>query len=120
MLLRGLRFHKFVLMAVGLLLLTAIGSWAFPACDNFGQDWNINLGAFGGTFPGTMIVSGCRDCNGSLGCGGSLPLDGAAALTVGAPGSAYSVIWSLTAYRPAGPWSTETSATNSDRPVPSR
>jgi hypothetical protein len=71
---------------------------AFPACDSFGQDWNINLGAFGGTFPGTLVVSGCRDCNASLGCGQPLPLDGAAVVTSGSGGAPFTLIWSVTAY----------------------
>lgn len=81
-----------------LLLLPGVALASFKACDNFGQDWNITLGPFGGTFPGTLLVSGCRDCDQSLGCGGPLPLDGAIVLAGG--GKFY--IWSLTAYRSAG------------------
>jgi hypothetical protein len=77
-----------------------MGLAAFPACDNFGQDWNINLGPYGGSFPGTLVVSGCRDCDGSLGCGGVPPLDGAAVLTAGTGGSPYTIMWSMVAYRP--------------------
>jgi hypothetical protein len=70
---------------------------AFPACDNFGQDWSITLGPFGGVFPGTLVVTGCRDCNASLGCGGVPPLDGSATITSGS-----NLVWSMTAYRPVG------------------
>ncbi|HLY17462.1 MAG TPA: hypothetical protein VKR61_09565 [Bryobacteraceae bacterium] len=68
----------------------------FPACDSFGQDWSITLGPFGGSFPGTYLVSGCRDCNNSLGCGGFLPLDGAVVVHAGIR------IYSVTAYSPVG------------------
>jgi hypothetical protein len=84
-----------VFVAATLLLLTPFAT-AINACDSFGQDWQITLGVFGGTFPSTQIVSGCRDCDNSLGCGGSLPLDGA--LVRGGGTS----IFSTTAYNPAG------------------
>lgn len=80
-----------------LVLLTPFATAAIAGCDNFGQDWQITLGPFGGTFPGTQIVSGCRDCDGSLGCGGPLPLDGALVLSSAGP-----YIFSTTAYRPVG------------------
>ena len=85
-----------VLVAATLLLLIPFAT-AINACDSFGQDWQITLGAFGGTFPSTQIVSGCRDCDNSLGCGGSLLLDGA--LVRGSGGAS---IFSTTAYSPAG------------------
>lgn len=66
---------------------------AFPACDSFGQDWDMTLGAFGGAFPGTSTITGCRDCNQSLGCGAALTLDGAVVYTLGA-----NLTWSITAY----------------------
>jgi hypothetical protein len=69
---------------------------AFPACDNFGQDWGITLGPFGGVFPGTLLVTGCRDCNASLSCApgvGPFALDGAAVITSGS-----NLVWSMTAY----------------------
>jgi len=84
-----------VLIAVTLLLLTPFATAAINACDSFGQDWQITLGVFGGTFPSTQIVTGCRDCNNSLGCGGSLMLDGA--LVRGSGGAS---IFSTTAYNP--------------------
>jgi hypothetical protein len=87
-------------VALLVLVMTAPSSYAIPACDNFGQDWNINLGAFGGSFPGALLISGCRDCNASLSCGAALPLDGAATLTAGTGGAPFSTMWSLTAYRP--------------------
>lgn len=85
-----------VLVAASLLLLTPFATAAINACDSFGQDWQITLGTFGGTFPSTQIVSGCRDCDNSLGCGAPLPLDGALVRGSGAS------IFSTTAYNPAG------------------
>lgn len=85
-----------VLVTLTLLLLTPFATAVITACDNYGQDWQLTLGAFGGTFPGTQIVSGCRDCDASLGCGGSLSLDGA--LVRGTGG----LIFSTTAYNPVG------------------
>ena len=85
-------------VALAALLLLPGAAMAFLACDNYGQDWNITLGPFGGAFPGTLLVSGCRDCNASLGCGGPLPLDG----TIVVSGGGKYFIWSLTAYRSAG------------------
>ena len=85
-----------LLTAFVMLIPTIAMAASFPACDNYGQDWKITLGAFGGTFPGTFLLSGCRDCNASLGCGGSLPLDGAVVVHAGVR------IYSLTAYRYAG------------------
>lgn len=79
--------------AIAALVVAPSTTQAFPACDNFGQDWNINLGPFGGTLPGTLIVSGCRDCNSSLGCGHPLALDGT--IIVVAPAS---LILSVAAY----------------------
>jgi hypothetical protein len=87
-----------LLMAAALLILAPNAMAAIPACDSFGQDWQITLGAFGGTFPGTALISGCRDCDQSLGCGGVLPLDGARVNTK----NGTLRIWSLTAYRPSG------------------
>ena len=89
------RFLGAVLLAATLLAVAPV-ALAFPACDNFGQDWNITLEAFGGTFPGTAIVSGCRDCNASLGCGGAPPLDGAVVI------HGTNHLWSLTSYNPVG------------------
>jgi len=86
-----------ILVTATLLLLTPFATATINACDSFGQDWQITLGVFGGTFPSTQIVTGCRDCDGSLGCGGPLPLDGA---LVRASGGAS--IFSTTAYRPVG------------------
>lgn len=85
-----------VLLATFVMLPAIAAAATFPACDNFGQDWKITLGPFGGTFPGTFLVSGCRDCNASLGCGGPLPLDGTVVIHAGIR------IYSLTAYRAAG------------------
>lgn len=85
-----------VLVTLTLLLLTPFATAAINACDNYGQDWQLTLGAFGGTFPGTQIISGCRDCDASLGCGGALSLDGA--LVRGTGG----LIFSTTAYNPVG------------------
>ncbi len=90
------RFLAAVLVTATLLLLTPFATAAINACDSFGQDWQITLGVFGGTFPGTQIVSGCRDCDQSLGCGGAPPLDGA---LVKASGTS---IFSTTAYKIAG------------------
>jgi hypothetical protein len=84
-----------VLVAAALLLLTPFATATINACDSFGQDWQITLGTFGGTFPSTQIVTGCRDCDNSLGCGGPLPLDGA--LVRGSGGAS---IFSTTAYNP--------------------
>ena len=84
-----------LLFALALVVLLPGTASAFPACDSFGQDWSITLGPYGGTFPGTRLVTGCRDCNASLGCGGSLPLDGAVVFTSGS-----NQIWSVTAYKP--------------------
>lgn len=92
-----IRRSAVILAAILLLAPAMVVAATFPACDNFGQDWKITLGAFGGTFPGTQLVSGCRDCNASLGCGGPLPLDGTVVVT-----QASNRIWSVTAYRPAG------------------
>ncbi len=69
---------------------------AFPACDNFGQDWDITLGPFGAVFPGSLVVTGCRDCDGSLGCDGAIELDGLATGTSGPSGAL--VVFSMTAY----------------------
>lgn len=96
-----------------LLVLPGVALASFKACDNFGQDWTISLGPFGGTFPGTLLVSGCRDCDQSLGCGGPLPLDGA---IVGTGGGKF-FIWSLTAYRPVGSSCISTHWTGAD-PAP--
>ncbi len=93
---KSIRFAAVVLSTI----LAAPASFAFPACDSFGQDWNINLGAFGGAFPGALVISGCRDCNQSLGCGATLALDGAATITQGAGGAAFTTMWSMTAFRP--------------------
>lgn len=87
---------------VAVLMAVPSTTQAVPACDSFGQDWTITLGPFGGVFPGTLLVTGCRDCNASLGCGGPLPLDGAAVATTGTGGAPYSLLWSVTAYKPAG------------------
>jgi len=84
-----------VLVAAALLLLTPFATATINACDSFGQDWQITLGVFGGTFPSTQIVTGCRDCDNSLGCGGPLALDGA--LVKGSSGAS---IFSTTAYSP--------------------
>jgi hypothetical protein len=94
-------------LALGCLVVAALMAvpstgHAFPACDSFGQDWSITLGPFGGTFPGALLTTGCRDCNGSLGCGGTLPLDGAAVVTTGTGGAPFSLVWSMTAYKPSG------------------
>jgi hypothetical protein len=90
-------FISAVFLAAIVLLLPIMGAAStFGACDNFGQGWKITWGPFGGTFPGTYLVSGCRDCSASLGCGGPLPLDG----TVVMHGS--SKIWSVVAYSPVG------------------
>lgn len=86
-----------VLVAAALLLLTPFATATINACDSFGQDWQITLGTFGGTFPSTQIVTGCRDCDNSLGCGGPLALDGA--LVKGSSGHS---IFSTTAYNPVG------------------
>jgi hypothetical protein len=83
-------------MAVTLLLLAPVAHATFPGCDNYGQDWQFTLGVFGGTFPSTQVLSGCRDCNASLGCGGPLPLDGTVTQVAG------NRIWSVTAYNPVG------------------
>jgi len=90
------RYLGAVLVTAVLLLLTPFATAAINACDSFGQDWQLTLGPFGGTFPSTQIITGCRDCDQSLGCGGVLPLDGA--LVRGNGGS----IFSTTAYRSAG------------------
>ena len=87
------------LVAAALLAVPSTGD-AFPACDNFNQDWNITLGPFGGVFPGTLLVTGCRDCDASLGCGFPLSLDGAAVVTTPSGGAPFSLLWSVTAYRP--------------------
>ncbi len=79
-----------------LLPVMAAADTTFGACDNFGQGWKITWGPFGGTFPGTYLVSGCRDCSASLGCGGPLPLDGDVVVHAGVK------IWSVTAYSPVG------------------
>jgi len=86
-----------VLLAAVFLILSPFTLANIVACDSYGQDWSINFGTFGSTFPGTSIVTGCRDCNASLGCGGALPLDGAYTAVV-----ANNKIFSTTAYRAAG------------------
>jgi hypothetical protein len=91
------RRYLSAILVIATLLLAAPMARAFPGCDNFGQDWQITLAAFGASFPGTSVVSGCRDCNASLGCGGQLPLDG----TLSAVGAGH-LIWSVTAYNPVG------------------
>ena len=91
------RYLGAVLVTATLLLLTPFATASINACDSFGQDWQITLAVFGGTFPSTQIVTGCRDCDQSLGCGGVLTLDGA--LVRGSSGAS---IFSTTAYRPAG------------------
>jgi len=89
---------RIIVVATCALLLAALPAsvGAFPACDNFGQDWNLTFGPFGGTFPGTALVSGCRDCNASLGCTGPLPLSGAVTATPGVRGAIY--VFSMTAF----------------------
>ncbi len=77
-----------------------VSSTAFPACDNFGQDWDIALGPFGTSFPFTMLVTGCRDCNESLGCGDQLPLDGTATISADTAGRIVTV-FSMAAYDPS-------------------
>jgi hypothetical protein len=94
---RSRKFLCAVLAAATLFVLVPAATASFHACDSFGQDWQITLGTFGGTFPGTAVVSGCRDCNDSLGCGGFLPLDGTVTSTAG-----HNKIWSVTAYNPVG------------------
>jgi hypothetical protein len=89
------------LMVVASMAVPSIGH-AFPACDNFGQDWSITLGPFGGVFPGSLLTTGCRDCDQSLVCGGPLVLDGAAVLTTGTGGAPFSLVWSMTAFKPFG------------------
>jgi len=86
-----------LMLTVLLVLFPAMTQAATKGCDSFGQDWNLTLAAFGGTFPNTSIVTGCRDCDNSLGCGGSLPLDGDIVVTAKSGVRYY--IWSMTAYR---------------------
>jgi hypothetical protein len=100
-----------VVTLAGALLAAPATALAFPACDSFGQDWNINLGAFGGTFPGSAVTTGCRDCNASLGCGGALPLDGVVVYTIGP-----TLVWSMTAYRPGSGSCVSTHWNGSNRP----
>jgi len=97
-------------LALGFILATALvaapsTTHAFPACDDFGQDWNIVLGPFGGVFPGTLLVSGCRDCDASFECSpdggggtGPFPIDGAAVVTAGTGGAPFSLLWSITTF----------------------
>lgn len=97
-------------LALGFILAAALmavpsTTHAFPACDDFGQDWNIVLGPFGGVFPGTLIVSGCRDCDANFSCilgggGGTGPflIDGAAVVGAGSGGAPFSLLWSITTY----------------------
>jgi hypothetical protein len=80
-------------LAISALVVAPATSQAFPACDSFGQDWTILVGAFGATYPGTLVVSGTRDTNSSLGCGHALALDGTAVIVAPA-----NVIWSMAAY----------------------
>lgn len=64
-------------------------------CDNFGQDWTLNLApcpAEAGLPAWVQCVTGTRDTNASLGCGGPLPLDGTQIFGV----------LSVVAYRPPG------------------
>ncbi|HTS07619.1 MAG TPA: hypothetical protein VMP68_18725 [Candidatus Eisenbacteria bacterium] len=91
------RIMGMVLVAATLLLLTPFATATINACDSYGQDWQLNLAVFGGTYPSTQVVTGCRDCDNSLGCGGPLILDGT---LVKASGGAS--IFSTTAYSPAG------------------
>jgi hypothetical protein len=95
-----MNYRKYVgaVIVVMSLLVLAPFAGAVNACDSFGQDWQITLGVFGGTFPATQLVTGCRDCDNSLGCGGSLALDGA---LVSNP-SLSARIFSTTAYSPVG------------------
>jgi len=86
------------LLGAMLIMALPMTASAFPACDSYGQDWNINLGPFGGTFPYTMLATGCRDCDGSLGCGGSLALDGTVTFSGDANGIV--TIWSMAAFDP--------------------
>jgi hypothetical protein len=89
---------KIIVLASCVVLLASLPATvgAFPACDSYGQDWNLIFGAFGGTFPGTALVSGCRDCNSSLGCTKALPLAGAVTATPGLRGALY--VFSMTAF----------------------
>ena len=72
-------------------------SGAIPACDNFGRNWEITLGPFGGTYPGTLNLSGNRDTDNELGCGPA-PLFGAGVITAGSSGAPFTVLWSMTTF----------------------
>ena len=93
-------------LALGFILATSLvavpsTTHAFPACDDFGQDWNIILGPFGGTFPGALVVSGCRDCDASSACSpgtGPFLIDGSAAVTAGTGGAPFNLLWSITTF----------------------
>jgi hypothetical protein len=104
-----------VLLIALVALMPTLALSSTPGCDNFGQDWSITLGAFGGSFPGTYLVSGCRDCNNSLGCGGALPLDGDV-VKVGKKANK-NYIWSMTAYSPVGSTCYSTHWTGSSKKV---
>jgi hypothetical protein len=89
-----------------LVLVTAVSSipstiHAIPACDNFGQDWDVTLGPFGGTYPGTLTVAGTRDSDGSLACSpgsGPFAVFGAAVITAASGGAPFSLLWSMTSF----------------------
>jgi hypothetical protein len=93
--------RRILVALLGAILTVALPmtSSAFPACDSYGQDWNINLGPFGGTFPYTMLATGCRDCNKSLGCGAALALDGTVTFSGNANGIV--TVWSMAAFDPS-------------------
>jgi hypothetical protein len=105
-----------VLLIAVAVLVPVVGMSATPGCDSFGQDWSITLGAFGGSFPATYLVSGCRDCDGSLGCGGDLPLDGDVVKVAHKNGHKV-YVWSLTAYSPPGSTCSSTHWTGSSKKV---
>jgi len=96
-----LKRSSFVRVTLVMILAILLPNAAMPfdACDSFGQDWIMNAGPFGGTFPGTILLTGCRDCDVSLACGGPMPVDGSATLTgPGSGGGAFSTLWSFTAF----------------------
>jgi hypothetical protein len=87
---------------VGLALVVAVVAipstiWAIPACDNFGRNWNVTLGPFGGTYPGTLNLSGARDTDNAIGCGPA-PLFGVGVITAGSGGAPFSILWSMTTF----------------------
>lgn len=77
--------HRFLAAGVGVVAYVAASAAAAAVlCDNFGREWDFNVGACpaeAGLPAWTKCVTGARDINNELGCG-RLALDGIVVLGV--------------------------------------